>query len=481
MDKAPQTSPSIAQGRESPATPVSRGEARRGNRREALALLRLGAPMVMTQLFIMGNGFLDTAMAGRYSSVDLAGVSLGGALLWPLFMLMSGITMAMMPMVAQLSGARRVGESGVIIRQGIWLALANAGVGILILRNVEPVLSWVGMDAEATRIAADYLKAAAWGLPAVFVYVALRHTCEGLGHTRPPMLIAGIALLLNIPLNYMLIYGAFGFPELGGVGCGWATAAVMWIELGMMAYVTRRPFFRATRVGVGGFRPDPALLWRILKLGLPIGAAVFLEMAVYSVITLLIGRLGVSELAAHSIAGNLNWMAYVIPYSLGGAAGIRVGFCIGAGDSADARRVAATAFRISLGYALVVSLLLVAARHLLVSIYTTDAEVTAIAANILLFIAVYQIFDDTNATMTGALRGYKDTRAPMIASIAGYWVIGLPLGMALAEGVLFWAPMGVYGYWGGFTAGLFLVAVWVGMRLWRTSRDEVRIRRLALK
>ena len=190
----------------------------RSFRDEAGALLRLGAPIAATQLCVMGMGFLDTAMAGRYGAADLAGVNLGGAVLWPAFMLLTGITMAVMPMVSQLVGARRTGESGPLIRHGVWIALFNSVLMMLLMRNVEPALVLLDVDREVTAIAVGYLRAASWGMPAMMAYILLRQVCEGLGHTLPPMLIAGTAFVLNAPLNYVLIYGALGFPGTGRRG-----------------------------------------------------------------------------------------------------------------------------------------------------------------------------------------------------------------------------------------------------------------------
>ncbi|MCZ6658328.1 MAG: MATE family efflux transporter [Gammaproteobacteria bacterium] len=433
--------------------------------------------MVATQLFIMGMGFLDTAMAGRYSSVDLAGVAMGGNLLWPVFMFMTGLTMAVTPMVAQLTGGEKIGDAGGLVRQGVWIALTASVATMIIMQNAEPFFYWIGVDEAVTVVATGYLDAASWGMPASMIYVVLRYTSEGLGHTRPPMVIAGAALALNAPLNYVFIYGAFGFPELGGVGCGWATSIVMWFEVLAMLIVVRKPFFRETNFLTRFAGPELGTIVRILKIGLPIGLTIFLEMAVYSVIGFLIATLGINALAAHSIAGNLNWMTYVIPMSLGSAAAIRVGFYVGAQRPELSRQVAATAFQISLAYALVVSVLVAALRYVLVGIYTEDAAVLDIAAKLLLIIAVYQIVDDTNATMAGALRGYKDTRVPMVFSLVGYWLFALPLGYFLATGPV---ALGVYGYWVGMAIGLLLVAICMGVRLWNTSHDLSKVQRLAL-
>lgn len=376
----------------------------------------------------MGMGFLDTAMAGRYGAVDLAGVTLAGTILWPIFLFMTGVTMAVMPIVSQLVGAQRTGECGEVIRHGVWVALGGSLVTMVIIRSAGPLFTLMNADAEVVRVATGYLQAASWGMPGAMAYVVLRQSSEGLGRTRPPMVIAVLALALNAPLNYVLIYGALGLPALGGVGCGWATSAVMWFELGLMLLVTRRPYFRATGFLGRGARPssEPGsgapngqlqrgsvppsrppnrlakafgvwLEWRwdaasrILKLGLPIGLTIFLEAAIFAAVSVLVAGHGVFALAGHSIAANLNWGTYVIPMCLGSAAAIRVGFHVGGGNLAGARRVAAAAFKLSLAYALVVSVVLVGLRFQLVGIYTRDAEVVAVAANLLIFIAVYQI------------------------------------------------------------------------------------------
>ncbi len=447
---------------------------------ELRSVLSLGWPMVLTQLFIMLTGLIDSAMAGRYGSVDLAGVSLGGMIMWPVFMLLTGTTMALTPISSQLRGANRIRDIGGQIRQGLWICLVTSTALVLVLLNAGQIYSWAGINAEAARIAAEYLQAVAWGAPPIVFYVALRHISEGLGKTKPPMIIAGSILPLNAFLNYSFIYGEFGFPELGGVGCGYATAIVFWVELGLMMLVARMPYFRATQLYQLFEGPNLKTMWGILRVGLPIGFTVFLEMAVFSVIGMLIARIGVEEVAANSIAGNINWATYVIPMSLGAAASIRVGYHVGGGNLESARSTAATVWKFSIGYAVVVSMLLILSRYLLISIFTTDEAVIRIAANLLIFIAIYQLVDDSQAVSIGALRGYKDTRAPMAISLIGYWFIAVPLGFSLAEGYL--APglaPGVYGYWTGLTVGLLLVAIAVGWRLWRTSANQERILKFA--
>ena len=449
--------------------------------------MRLGAPMAATQFFIMGMGFLDTAMAGHYASTHLAGVALGGNVLWPVFLLVSGCTMAVTPIAAQLVGGGRHAEVGTVIRHGLLVA-ALAGVpAAWLVANASSLFALFDIDDAAADLAVRYLRAAAFGLPAGLCYVALRSASEGLGRTVGPMVIAGGALALNAVLNYAFIYGAFGAPELGGEGCGWATAIVMWFELAAVLVLARFPYFRAT--GLWG-RPGRRRRWRfvlpqrsvaghILKVGLPIGLTSFLGMAQFAFVGFLVATLGVGPMAAHSIAGHINWATFVIPMALGAAAGIRVGFCVGAGDYVGAVRIGRIALGLTLAYGVVVSALLLAFRAEIVGAYSSDPAVTGMAATLLLIVAAYQLLDDAQGTLTGALRGYKDTRAPMIYSLLGYWALSLPLGAMLGFGWLGLPTLGVYGFWLALSAGIAATALALGLRLLRTSRSPARIAKLA--
>jgi MATE family multidrug resistance protein len=365
------------------------------------------------------------------------------------------------------------------VRQGIWLALAASLLCILVVTNATPVFAFADVDPAAAAVAQDYLNATAWGIPAVQIYIVLRYTAEGLGRTIPPMLIAAAALPLNAVLNYVLIYGHYGAPELGGEGCGWATASVWWLELVLIALLLRKPYFSATRLLERLEGPDWNIQKSILKIGVPIGLTIFLEMAVFSVVGLSIASLGVVALAANSIAGNVNWATYVIPSTIGAAASIRVGFYVGAGNYSASAFVGKTAFLISLTYAVIVSGLLILFRYQIAGIYTRDSAVLELAASLMVFIALFQIVDDSQATVGGTLRGYKDTRAPMFYSLIGYWFLALPLGAALCFGWLGFAPMGVQGYWAGMTLGLAVVATLMGVRLISTSRNHTRIQAFA--
>ena len=189
-------------------------------------------------------------------------------------MLLTGITMALSPITSQLRGAGRIPEIGKQIRQGLWLCLLSSTLLVCILLNAKVFFGLIDIDPKVAHIASEYLLAVSWGIPPIVLYVALRHTSEGLGMTRPPMLIAGSVLPLNALLNYAFVYGNWGAPEMGGVGCGWATAIVFWVEFGLMMIVFVC-VAKATNVFAEFDWPDLELMKAILKLGIPIGIAIF--------------------------------------------------------------------------------------------------------------------------------------------------------------------------------------------------------------
>ena len=443
----------------------------------------LALPIIVTQLAQMGMGVADAIMAGRVSATDLAGITLGANLYWPLRLLMSGIVMAVTPSVSQLRGAGQIGAAGAVVRQALWIAVSGGIALAILLQNVEPVYRLLGVDERAIPVARDYLRAASLGLPAMLAYVSLRCLCEGMSWTRPAMFIGVSMLALKVPLNWLFIYGdpALGVPAMGGVGCGWATAIVMAYGLVAMVVVVSVSRVRASGVFAAFSRPEGREIGRILKLGLPIGLALFAETAFFAAATLLIGRLGVETVAAHQVAFNIVGVSFMVPLALGMAATIRVGFNVGADDTAGARRSAWVAAATTVVWGITFSTVLLVWRHELVALYTTEAEVIQVAAGLLLIGALFQVFDSTQATVMGALRGYKDTRGPMTIVLVSYWVIGLPVGATLCFGLLGVDAIGIDGIWWGLVAGLAVVACGLFARLVLISNDPVRVSHLRLR
>ncbi len=445
---------------------------------ETRQLLIVGLPLMGAQLAQMSMGVVDAVMAGQYGSVDLAGVALGGSLFWPVMMLMMGLVQAVTPTVAQLHGARKVNEVGEVIRQGLWLALVGGLVAATILNNVEPLYRWMLVDPKAVAISVPYLHYASFGVPALMCFFCLRFLADGMGFTRPALYISLAALALKVPVNYALIYGKFGAPELGGAGAGLAQAIVMWFQLSLILIVVTRRRFTATGWYQKFSLPQWARIKNLLVIGLPIGATIFAEMGLFSLTTLLLGRFGAETVAAHNIAMNINGVLFMPALALGMAGTIRIGFRVGANEISQARTTAAIAMGTTTLVAILGATVVYFFRHLMVNAYTSEVAVANLSATLLLFVVFYLLFDALQATAVGTLRGYKDTKVPMYIALFSYWGVGLPLECILGFGLV-GAPMGVYGFWLGLAIGVGVAAVLLSIRLWRVSANHTFIRRMA--
>jgi MATE family multidrug resistance protein len=442
---------------------------------EFYSLLKLATPIIIAQLANTSMGFVDTVMAGRVSPRDLAAVALGNSIWVPVFLLMTGILLATTPKVAQRFGAGKQESIGPLVRQALWLALAVGGSAAALLWNAEIILTQMNVDPGLIEPAMGYLRGVAFGFPAVALYHVLRCFSDGLGHTRPSMVIGLCGLALNIPLNYILIYGKLGMPAMGGVGCGWATGLVMiGMFLCMLWWVKWAPFYKPSKVFSGFEWPQWPVLKRLLSVGLPIGIAVFAESSIFAVIALLIGGLGATVVAGHQIALNFSSMVFMIPYSLGMAATVRVGQALGRGEPREARFAAGVSMAAALGYACLSASLMLLLREQIAQIYTPDRAVIAVATTLLVYSALFQFSDAIQVTAAGALRGYQDTRVTMILTLFAYWGIGLPVGYILGLTDWFGEPSGPSGLWQGLVVGLTCAGGMLAVRLAGSARKRIR-------
>ena len=418
----------------------------------------------------MGMGVVDTVMAGRLGAVNLAGVALGGVVFWPLLLLVAGVVMALIPTVSQLHGSGRSHEAGEAVRQVLWIALGAGLLLMLLLRNIEPLYHAVGVDARAIPITVGYLSAISWGVLPVLGYFAMRYLCEGLSWTAPAMVISGCALLLKVPLNYWFIYGGWGVPALGGEGCGWASAVIMGLQFVAICLVVRYSRVAVAEVFSKMSWPQLSAITRYIKLGLPIGMSTFVEFGIFSLVTLLIGRLGAETVAAHQIVNNISGLVFMVPLGLGMATSIRVGYNVGAGDFLAARRSGWVAIGVSFGFALIAVIALLTLGPWAVSLYSSEPAVVKTATGLLLIVALYQVFDDVQVIAMGALRGYKDTAKPFLIAFCCYWLVSFPVALILGYGYFEALDMGVAGYWIGLASGLVCAALVLVSRFNRVSK-----------
>ncbi len=429
------------------------------------ALLRLGAPILVAQLAQMANGFVDTVMAGNASSFDLAAVGIGVSFWVPLSLFFMGVLGALQPIIAEHNGAKRFDRIVPVAWQGIYIALIGSLGVMLLLWNVMPLVELFKADAKTAAIVEGYLQAFVWGVPALLLLTALRGFTDGMGHTKVFMVVSLLGTLCNIPLNYILIYGKFGMPELGGIGCGWATTGANMLALAsMLVYLhwgkanKNIPFFSVIH------KPSVILIRRILKLGLPIGVTLFVEVSMFCAIAIFLMPLGAQTVAAHQIVLNATSMAFMVPLSLGMAVLLRVSFLVGEQTLGRARLVARSSLLLALAIACINVPILFFGRELLANMYTQEPEVIAIATQLLKLAAIFQLVDVLQVVAVNGLRGYQDTALPMWIIVLAFWGVCLPLGYVLAYTNIIVPATGAQGYWIALTVGLAIAAI---LLIWR--------------
>lgn len=433
---------------------------------ELRALIWLALPILAAQLSHTLLGFVDTAMAGRVSAVDLAAVALGNAFWVPTFLFLSGVLMIITSKVAASAGAGRPQDTGPLVRQGLWLGLLLGTLTGLALLAVEPALHWAKIAPELMPKTIGYITAVALGFPAIGMYQALRGMTDGLSRTKPGMVIGLLGLILNVPANYILVYGKFGLPEMGGVGCGVATTLVMWFMLAcMVIYLKRSKLYAAARLFDRFEWPRWSVQRGLLGLGLPIGISLFSETSMFALIALLIGSLGAVVVASHQVALNFTSLVFMVPFSLGLAITVRVGHNLGMMGARAGLFAAKVGIAVSLFCACIAASLIYLFAEWLPYIYTRDPQVLALSASLLVYAALYQFSDSVQVACAGALRGYQDTRMPMLLTMIAYWLIGLPSGYILGLTDFLGPAQGPAGFWKGLIIGLTAAALFLSVRL----------------
>ncbi len=352
-------------------------------------------------------------------------------------------------------------------RQGFWLALALAVPYVVYLNLSGQLLELLKVDAAIIPVALEYLRALSWGAPMICLMLLLRFYSEGSGHTRPTMYIGVLGALLNIPFNWVLMFGHLGFPALGARGCGYATSLVIALQtLAMFLYVKTHGHYREFRLFERWDGPNWGEIRQLLKVGLPISGTLFVEGSLFMAAALLIGRLGTVPAASHLVAINYSALVFMVPLGLASAVTTRVGNALGRGDPAAARHAGMVGLGIVTCTQAMSAAIMLLFPELIVSIYTREPVIVTLAAGLLFYAAIFQLSDGIQICSAAILRGYKDTLVPMWINVISYWLIGMTLGYHLT----FSREMGPAGMWIGMIAGLTVGAVLLTSRFLFRSR-----------
>ncbi|MEO5326220.1 MATE family efflux transporter [Mesorhizobium sp. CC13] len=454
----------IETGAQSPANPW-RGELR--------AMLALAWPMVLTNLAQTAMTATDVMMIGRLGPDSLAAGALGSNLYFAPLIFGLGLMYATSPMMAAELGRMRHSVRDVrrTVRQGLWLAVIVVIPIWILLWNAEAILLAMGQEPKLAEQAGIYVRHLQWAVLPFYGYIVLRSFISALERPGWALAIMAVAVVVNAVGNWLLVFGKWGFPQMGIAGSGLATSvASALMFFGMVAVVTLEKKFRRYHLFGRFWRADWPRFKALLKLGAPISGILAFEVTIFNAAAFLMGLINSASLAAHAIAIQICSVTFMIPMGLGQAVTVRVGLAYGAKDREGITRAGWTAYALGVAFMALMALVMVFWPRVLIGAFIdiddrANAEVISLAVTFLVFAALFQVADGAQAVASGMLRGLQDTTVPMILAAIGYWGIGLPFGVLLAFRFGFEGR----GIWIGLFSGLAAVAL---LLLWRWLRRE---------
>ncbi|SFD01028.1 MATE family efflux transporter [Pseudoalteromonas denitrificans] len=440
---------------------------------EAKYLLRLAIPVFFAQVILVLMGVVDTIMAGQVSQFDLAALSIASGLWNPILLSLQGILLALTGIVAHLFGAKRITDVRIQFHQALYLSIILSLFGLFLINQLHLIIGLINIEPQVIELTLAYLNYVKWGLPGFLIYCIFRNVSEGMTLTKPALYISIIGLAVNIPTNYIFIYGKLGLPELGGAGCGIATAIVFWcMALSQIIYTYSSKKLQGKFL-LSQFKvPDLSIMASIFKMGIPISLATFFEVTLFACIPLFIANLGAVVVSGHQVAASVSTVLFMMPLSLSMAICIRVGNLYGQKQYKKLKSTIFTSFLLAIAISIIVASSTFLGRTWISTIYSDVPEVIALASSILILACFYQLPDAIQVAANGVLRGLKYTTPISYITFISYWLIGFSFGYVLGKTNLIVSPMGAQGFWLGIIIGLsvasFLMILTVKNRLTRT-------------
>ena len=427
-------------------------------------------PILIYQLANFSASFVDTTMTGQYDTLHLAGVSMATSLWIPFFDLLIGIVSALVPIIGHHLGQGKKEKIASDFYQFIYLSLGLSLILFaLVFVGAPLVLAHLGLEPLVEEVAKNYLWYLALGIIPLLLFSTIRSLFDALGLTKLSMYLMLLLLPLNGSFNYALIYGAFGFPEMGGAGAGLGTSLAYWVLLLISLLVAvKHPKVRSYELWK--IRPlDKKGLIEGIRLGLPIGGTVFAEVVIFSVVGLVMAKFSSLIIASHQAAMNFSNLMYAFPMSISTSMSIIVSYEIGANRPDDVKKFCKLGRLTALGIAGFTFLFLYILRDRVAALYGSDTEFIRMTSVFLTYSLFFQLADTFAAPLQGILRGYKDTQVPFYLGMIAYWGVSLPLGLFLDH----FTSLGPYGYWIGLIASLVMSGILFQWRLNRLTKNII--------
>lgn len=454
-------------------------------------IVTLAWPVLIGQLAVLAFSTLDTLMVARHSAADLAALAVGGSAYVTIFIGLMGVVLAVSPITGQLYGAGRLHDAGRELQQAIWLALGLSVIGCALLLFPQPFLAISRAPPEVAAKVRAYLAALSVALPPALLFTAFRGFNTAVSRPKVVMALQLGALLLKLPLNAALVFGvtlatpfgALQIPSLGAPGCGIATATVLLLQLFAAMWVLwRDPFYLP--FGLRGWRlppPDHKSLAGLLRLGVPMGLSMGIEVTGFTFMALFISRLGATPVAGHQLAVNMVSLMFMVPLSLANATSTLVAQRIGANDARDARRLGWRGLQLGVGLAAAIGGTVYLLRDSILRGYTHDTLIIAAAMPLLGWVMLFHVADAAQTLAAFTLRAYRVTTAPLVIYAVAIWGVGLGGGYLVAFNSTGLTPeplQGARGFWAAATTGLTLAAIGlVGFLGWmqRQPRSSAQV------
>ena len=419
-------------------------------------------PILIYQLANFSASFVDTTMTGQYDTLHLAGVSMATSLWGSFFSFLTGIVSALVPIIGHHLGQGKDEKIASDFYQFIYLSLALSLILFaLVFVGAPLVLQRLGLDPLVKDVAQHYLWYLSIGIIPFLLFSVIRSLLDALGLTRLSMYLMLLLLPLNASFNYVLIYGAFGFPEMGGAGAGLGTSLAYWVLL-VISLLLAIKHHKVRQYQLWKIRPlSKAGLAEGFRLGLPIGGTVFAEVVIFSIVGLVMSKFSSLIIASHQAAMNFSTLMYAFPMSISTAMAIIVSYELGAERLDDVKKYCTLGRNVASIFAVFTLIFLYIFRDKVASLYGSDPEFIRLTSVFLTFSLFFQLADTIAAPLQGILRGYKDTQAPFYLGMLAYWGVSLPLGFFLDLAT----DLGPYGYWIGLIASLVVSAILYQLRL----------------
>jgi len=446
----------------------------------------LAWPVFVGQVAVLAFSTVDTVMVARTSALDLAALAIGSSVYISVFVGFMGIILAVGPIAAQSFGAGRLRESGKDAEQAVWLALALSVPGCALLLHPEPFLALARAEPAVAAKVRDYLLGLAFALPPALVFTAYRGFNIAVSRPKAVMALQLVALALKVPLNALLVFGMtlptplgeLRVPALGAAGCGLATAIVMWCQLAGAWFLLRHdPFYAPFGLGRRMGRPEPRRLGALLRLGVPMGLAVVVEVTGFTFMAFFVSRIGATPVAGHQVAVNMVSLMFMLPLAIGNATSTLVAQRVGAGDGLDARQIGWAGLEIGVLVAALVGGTVYALRGPVVGLYTANPVIIAAAVPLLAWVALFHVADAAQTIAAFVLRAYRIATVPLIVYVLAIWGVGLGGGYFMVfewPGALPPWMRAAQGFWSMATLGLTVSAVCMTAFLAWTLRRQRR-------